>query len=168
MADRAVELDQKAVIPEHVVYRTFVSETVVLNLQSGLYHGINASGGRMMDLMDQKPTLRDVGSGSPTSSGVPWRKWSRTSSRSAQTSRNAGSSSCVLPMRRQAETSAAAVPVARGGAPVTPFGLSGISAGPPPGARAPRGGGPAPPAGPLRRGAGGGPGRGPPPPVPRP
>ena len=46
MADSDVNLDQKAVVPEHVVYRTFVSETVVLNLQSGHYHGINTSGGR--------------------------------------------------------------------------------------------------------------------------
>src|SRR3954464_1544511 len=77
MADRAAELDQKAVIPEHVVYRTFVSETVVLNLQSGLYHGINASGGRMMDLMDQKPTLREVAAGVPAGVGRPAEEFGR-------------------------------------------------------------------------------------------
>jgi hypothetical protein len=61
----------RAIVPEHVVYRTFVSETVVLNLQSGLYHGINATGGRMMDLMDQRPSLRAVAAGLAEEFGRP-------------------------------------------------------------------------------------------------
>jgi hypothetical protein len=31
-----------------VVFRAFVEETVVLNLQTGLYHGLNRTGGRMI------------------------------------------------------------------------------------------------------------------------
>lgn len=33
-------------VPDHVVYRAFVDETVVLNLDTGRYHGLNAVGGR--------------------------------------------------------------------------------------------------------------------------
>lgn len=47
-------------IPEHVVYRAFVYETVVLNLQTGKYHGLNKTGGRMLELLDREPTVRDA------------------------------------------------------------------------------------------------------------
>lgn len=43
-------------VPEHVVYRAFESETVLLNLRTGTYHGLNSTGGRMLEL------LRDTGS----------------------------------------------------------------------------------------------------------
>jgi Coenzyme PQQ synthesis protein D (PqqD) len=43
-------------VPQHVVYRAFVSETVVLNLQTGKYHGLNPTAGRMMEALDR---LRD-------------------------------------------------------------------------------------------------------------
>lgn len=42
-------------VPEHVVYRAFPSETVVLNLNTGKYYGVNPTGGRMLDV------LREVG-----------------------------------------------------------------------------------------------------------
>jgi hypothetical protein len=40
-------------IPPHVVYRHFVSETVVLNLQTGRYHGLNRIAGRMLEVVDE-------------------------------------------------------------------------------------------------------------------
>ena len=40
-------------IPEHVVHRSFVEETVVLNLQSGSYHGLNKTAGRMLELLGE-------------------------------------------------------------------------------------------------------------------
>lgn len=40
-------------VPDTTVYRAFVSETVVLNLQTGTYHGLNATGGRMLELLDE-------------------------------------------------------------------------------------------------------------------
>lgn len=40
-------------IPEHVVFRAFEAETLLLNLQSGQYHGLNATGGRMLELLDK-------------------------------------------------------------------------------------------------------------------
>jgi hypothetical protein len=37
-------------LPQHVVHRSFVAETVVLNLQTGKYHGLNPVGGRMLEV----------------------------------------------------------------------------------------------------------------------
>ena len=41
----------RVLVPEHVVYRTFVEETVVLNLRTGQYHGLNPTAGRMLDAL---------------------------------------------------------------------------------------------------------------------
>jgi hypothetical protein len=38
-------------IPDHVVHRAFVNETVVLNLHTGRYHGLNGTGGRILELL---------------------------------------------------------------------------------------------------------------------
>jgi hypothetical protein len=50
-------LAEKARIPGHVVYRPFVKETVVLNLQTGKYHGLNPTGGRMLELIERSATI---------------------------------------------------------------------------------------------------------------
>jgi hypothetical protein len=50
-------LAEKARIPGHVVYRPFVKETVVLNLQTGKYHGLNPTGGRMLELLERSATV---------------------------------------------------------------------------------------------------------------
>ncbi len=47
----------RARVPDHVVYRTFVYETVVLNLQTGKYHGLNQTAGRMLELLERSPTV---------------------------------------------------------------------------------------------------------------
>ena len=39
-------------IAPHVVYRSFATETVILNLQTGRYHGLNKTGGRMLELLE--------------------------------------------------------------------------------------------------------------------
>jgi hypothetical protein len=38
----------RARVPEHVVHRDFQEETVVLNLETGQYHGLNATARRML------------------------------------------------------------------------------------------------------------------------
>jgi hypothetical protein len=43
----------RASVPAHVVYRAFAAETVILNLETGKYHGVNATGGRMLELLDR-------------------------------------------------------------------------------------------------------------------
>src|SRR5690348_1742252 len=40
-------------IPSHVVSRAFATETVVLNLETGLYHSLNPTGGRMLEVLGE-------------------------------------------------------------------------------------------------------------------
>jgi hypothetical protein len=40
-------------VPQHVVYRDFAAETVVLNLNTGIYHGLNPTAGRMLTVLDE-------------------------------------------------------------------------------------------------------------------
>lgn len=40
-------------VPQHVVYRPLAEETVVLNLETGQYHGLNLSAGRMLETLDK-------------------------------------------------------------------------------------------------------------------
>ncbi len=47
-------------IPEHVVYRDFGSEVVVLNLVTGKYHGLNGTAGRMLEVLRVTPALDDA------------------------------------------------------------------------------------------------------------
>lgn len=44
-------------LPQHVVCRSFVAETVVLNLQTGQYHGLNPTAGRMLETLQKTPTV---------------------------------------------------------------------------------------------------------------
>jgi hypothetical protein len=53
-ADEAPDLlGAQARVPDGVVYRTFASETVVLNLETGLYHGLNPTAGRMLETIER-------------------------------------------------------------------------------------------------------------------
>ncbi len=49
--DTALLPTAKASVPQFVVYRSFPSETVVLNLETGQYHGLNATAGRMLEAL---------------------------------------------------------------------------------------------------------------------
>jgi hypothetical protein len=40
-------------VPEHVVYRDFGDETVALNLDSGMYHGLNGTAATMVTVAGQ-------------------------------------------------------------------------------------------------------------------
>jgi hypothetical protein len=53
-------LDARMQLPQHVVHRSFVTETVVLNLKTGKYHGLNATAGEMLDALEQGRTPREV------------------------------------------------------------------------------------------------------------
>ena len=44
-------------IPNHVVHRPFPTETVVLNLQTGRYHGLNPVAGRMLEELERQVTV---------------------------------------------------------------------------------------------------------------
>lgn len=44
-------------LPQHVVHRSFVAETVVLNLRTGKYHGLNPTAGKMLEALAVAPTV---------------------------------------------------------------------------------------------------------------
>jgi hypothetical protein len=44
-------------VPQHVVYRDFLAETVVLNLSTGKYHGLNRTAGQMLRVLDELGTI---------------------------------------------------------------------------------------------------------------
>jgi hypothetical protein len=47
-------------VPEHVVYRDFGDETVILNLESGMYHGLNRTAAVMLGVLGESATVADA------------------------------------------------------------------------------------------------------------
>ncbi len=47
-------------IPQEVVYRSFAHETVILNLKTGRYHGLNPTAGIMLAELERGASPRDV------------------------------------------------------------------------------------------------------------
>jgi hypothetical protein len=47
----------RVTVPAHVVYRSFPSETVALNLHTGTYHGLNATAGRMLEELTRAESI---------------------------------------------------------------------------------------------------------------
>src|SRR5688500_6133343 len=64
-------LGYRVSIPESIVYREFVAETVVLNLTTGTYHGLNAVGGRMLEVLSKVPKVGDAAEQLATEYGQP-------------------------------------------------------------------------------------------------
>lgn len=60
MVDREILLRARLRLPEYVVHRTFVAETVILNLQTGKYHGLNPMGGHMLDVLGESADMRSA------------------------------------------------------------------------------------------------------------
>ncbi len=50
----------RVAVPQHVVHRAFPTETVVLNLQTGTYHGLNPTAGRMLEMLDEVADPRET------------------------------------------------------------------------------------------------------------
>ena len=53
-------LEASVRVPEHVVHRAFPAETVLLNLETGRYHGLNPTGGRMLELLEELGSVAAV------------------------------------------------------------------------------------------------------------
>lgn len=53
LSDNEPILEATLLVPDHVVHRSFDAETLLLNLQSGQYHGVNATGGRLLELLGE-------------------------------------------------------------------------------------------------------------------
>lgn len=58
--DGAGLLDTRLRTPPHVVHRAFIRETVILDLRSGRYHKVNATGGRMLELLESGVSAREA------------------------------------------------------------------------------------------------------------
>lgn len=56
-ADHRALLTARVRLPEHVVHRGFAAETVVLNLQTGKYHGLNPTAGRMLEALESEDSV---------------------------------------------------------------------------------------------------------------
>jgi hypothetical protein len=52
-------LDCVVRIPEHVVHRAFAAETVVLNIKTGRYHGLNPVAGNMLETLERFGGVRE-------------------------------------------------------------------------------------------------------------
>lgn len=53
-------LDSSIKVPQHVVYRSFPNETVMLNLNTGKYHGLNATAGQMLEVLEGRSSVREA------------------------------------------------------------------------------------------------------------
>jgi hypothetical protein len=49
--------EERVVVPQHVVHRRFPTETVVLNLRTGKYHGLNPTAGAMLDELSRTGSI---------------------------------------------------------------------------------------------------------------
>lgn len=47
-------------VPDHVVYRTLARETVMLNLKTGRYHGLNPTAGTMLTMLERNATVGEA------------------------------------------------------------------------------------------------------------
>ena len=55
--DDSPTLAARARVPQHVVYRSFATETVALNLKTGKYHGLNPTAGHMLEVLERSETI---------------------------------------------------------------------------------------------------------------
>ena len=53
-------LRARPTVPDHVVYREFVQETVILNLETGTYHGLNPTGGKILETLGVAATVGEA------------------------------------------------------------------------------------------------------------
>jgi hypothetical protein len=61
----------RARIPEHVVYRDFQEETVVLNLETGQYHGLNPTARWMLAALTECDSIALAATALEAEFGVP-------------------------------------------------------------------------------------------------
>jgi DNA-binding transcriptional ArsR family regulator len=71
LPDAASLLSSTIAVPQHVVYRSFPSETVMLNLNTGRYHGLNPTAGRMLAALAQSGSLAAAAAAVGEHHGLP-------------------------------------------------------------------------------------------------
>jgi hypothetical protein len=50
----------KVRVPQSIVYRSLATETVLLDIESGRYYGLNLSAGRMLETLDRVADVRQA------------------------------------------------------------------------------------------------------------
>ena len=60
MNESELDLSARVKIPSHVVYREFPAETVILNLETGQYHGLNRTGGAILASLQRTTTVQET------------------------------------------------------------------------------------------------------------
>lgn len=70
-ADNRAILAARVRLPEHVVHRSFAAETVVLNLHTGKYHGLNPTAGRMLEVLESEESVGNAAVKIATEYGQP-------------------------------------------------------------------------------------------------
>ena len=61
----------RASVPDHVVYRPFAKETVVLNLKTGKYHGLNPTAGSVLSELERGVTVAEAAARLAERYGLP-------------------------------------------------------------------------------------------------
>lgn len=69
--DRARLLATRVNVPQHVVHRSFQSETVMLNLETGQYHGLNPIAGRMLEELERQESIAAAAAAIASEYGQP-------------------------------------------------------------------------------------------------
>ena len=69
--DWATLRDMRAVVPSHVVFRGFAQETVLLNISTGEYHGLDQVGGRFFEVATGAKDLRSASAALAAEYGQP-------------------------------------------------------------------------------------------------
>ena len=55
-----MNLQERVIIPAHVMARTVGEETVILNVATGTYFGLDTVGARIWELMTEERTLAEI------------------------------------------------------------------------------------------------------------
>lgn len=69
--DDETMLSWRVRVPEHVVYRDFADETVILNLETGMYHGLNRTAAQMLEALQASDSVRRAIDGLTDDFGQP-------------------------------------------------------------------------------------------------
>lgn len=59
-ADKPLSPTSAVEVPAHVVMRAFAAETIILNLKTGTYHGLNPTAGQMFDAIQRHTVIADA------------------------------------------------------------------------------------------------------------
>ena len=71
MRDDREILRARVRVPEHVVHREFPEESVVLNLETGMYHGLNPTAATMLEEVEKSVTVEAAVDGLAERFGQP-------------------------------------------------------------------------------------------------